>query len=1063
MKLLLGSVAFFLSALVFGQETGKLEIKGAVKDNKGVGLQGITITEKNTANVSITNGTGEFTIKVGSASATLVFSGVGFQTKETKIEEGKAVNILLNEDVKELSDVVVVGYGTQNKAKVTGATATLKMNDVLGDRPVTSLGALLQGATPGLQVTINSGAPGASTSWNIRGGTGFGSSPTSGINTSGPFIIVDNVPYNGPTNLLDPSDIETVTVLKDAGSAAIYGARSAFGVVVITTKSGKKNQKAQFNYSNNFVFATPNNLPVKATPIQQVQSWMDGGMAGTYYGQQNLVKWMELLQDYQQHPGNYPTGGTVFNNVYYQLAQADAIKDLLGHNSTQQIHNFSVNGGNDKTTYRLSFGTTNENGILVPEAKQDNFKRYNVKSVISSDINSWMNVQLDAGYYNATTTSPFYTDAFGTATNLPSPLPLDSLPTYPGRLIKSAKNLIMLTSPVVAKNSDVRITGRTILKPFKGMTVTGEYTIDNLNGQTTTYDKKPSGQYLEGYRYVEESIGNDKFSKNNSVTQYQALNIYATYLRSVGDHNFTLMGGFNQEENKFENQSVTASGLLSADLPFISGTTGLIPPVASDNYTEYATRGFFGRLNYDYQNKYLVQLNGRYDGSSKFPSGHRWALLPSASVGWRVMEENFMNFLKPVVNELKLRASFGSVGNQNIGDYQFYGGMTSSIPNWLYNSNRVGSLNTPPLVSDDFTWETVETKDLGIDWGFLKNKFTGSFDWYQRDTKDILTTNPTPLPSVLGTGAPLQNSGALRTRGFELEINWKDKVGKVTYNIGANLFNYKSVVTNVNNPQNVITGGYLYMGKRMGEIWGYTTERFYDEKDFVAGTLNTNLRGGTLLPKIAKQNGQAPNPGDILLSDLDTNGVINSGAGTLDNSGDLRVIGNSTPQYQYGITGSVSYANFDFSFVITGVGKQDLWVNNTLTFPNQWLTYGALYASQTNYWTSTNRNAHYGRIYTDNVNTPLQSYNQAVQTRFLLNGAYTRIKNVTLRYTIPAAVLKKAHISRLQLFTSVENVFTFSHMPEGMEPDVAAQGNTVGGGLGYPFMRKMSFGLNLSF
>ena len=435
MKLLLGSVAFFLSALVFGQETGKLEIKGAVKDNKGVGLQGITITEKNTANVSITNGTGEFTIKVGSASATLVFSGVGFQTKETKIEEGKAVNILLNEDVKELSDVVVVGYGTQNKAKVTGATATLKMNDVLGDRPVTSLGALLQGATPGLQVTINSGAPGASTSWNIRGGTGFGSSPTSGINTNGPFIIVDNVPYNGPTNLLDPSDIETVTVLKDAGSAAIYGARSAFGVVVITTKSGKKNQKAQFNYSNNFVFATPNNLPVKATPIQQVQSWMDGGMAGTYYGQQNLVKWMELLQDYQQHPGNYPTGGTVFNNVYYQLAQADAIKDLLGHNSTQQIHNFSVNGGNDKTTYRLSFGTTNENGILVPEAKQDNFKRYNVKSVISSDINSWMNVQLDAGYYNATTTSPFYTDAFGTATNLPSPLPLDSLPTYPGRII----------------------------------------------------------------------------------------------------------------------------------------------------------------------------------------------------------------------------------------------------------------------------------------------------------------------------------------------------------------------------------------------------------------------------------------------------------------------------------------------------------------------------------------------------------------------------------------------------------------------------------------------------
>ena len=249
----------------------------------------------------------------------------------------------------------------------------------------------------------------------------------------------------------------------------------------------------------------------------------------------------------------------------------------------------------------------------------------------------------------------------------------------------------------------------------------------------------------------------------------------------------------------------------------------------------------------------------------------------------------------------------------------------------------------------------------------------------------------------------------------------------------------------------------------MGEIWGYQTDRFYDEKDFVAGSLNSNLRAGTLNAGVPKQAGQAPNPGDIVYRDLDSNGIINSGAGTLANHGDLSVIGNSTPQYQYGINGSVSYKNFDLSFVIVGVGKQDLWINNTLTFPNQWVSYGALYANETNYWTPNNRDAHYGRIYSIVSEGGLQAYNQIVQTRFLLNGAYTRIKNVTLRYSVPQSVVKKAHLSRFQVFASVENLYTFTHISKGMDPDVSVQGGTAGGGLGYPFMRKMSFGINMSF
>ena len=1024
-------------------------------------VPGVTVKVKGTNRITSTDNAGKFTIQASKAEV-LQFTHVSFEAYEITVASTTApILVSLTSASTALTDVVVVGYGTQKKAIVTGSVATVKMDDILGDRPVTSTGALLQGAVPGLQVTINSGQPGASTSFNVRGGTDFGTTSTSSINTGGPFILVDNVPFNGPLNLIDPNDIESVTVLKDAGSAAIYGARSAFGVVLITTKKGTKNQKVQFNYSDNFVMSNPTNLPVKATPTQQVQAWIDGGMTPAYNGNQNLVTWQQLLAAYQTSPSSYPGGYAMSNNVYYQLAPTDAVQALLGNSAFQQMHNFSVSGGSDKITYRLSLGLTNENGILVPTAGQDKYSRYNIKSIVSGDVTNWLTLQLDAGYYSSTNTTPFYSNAFGDATNTPSALALDSVPNYVGTL-STAKNEILALAPVTNRNDDIRMTGRTIIKPLKGLTITGEFTVDNLRNLTTTYDKKATG-FLNPYTYVSSTIGSDKYTKANSMTDYQALNLFATYVKSLGKHNITLTAGFNQEQSHYEIQSETSTGMINPNLPSISGTTGLVPVVGADNYIEYANRGVFGRLNYDYKSKYLFQINGRYDGSSKFPDGHRWGFFPSVSAGWRITEEGFMQFIKPVVNELKLRGSLGTVGNQNITDYQFYGGMTSYNPNWLYANAQVGTLNPPPLVSNSFTWETVKTVDFGFDWGMFKNRFTGSFDWYKRDTKDILTSNPTPLPAVLGTGAPLQNAGSLSTKGFELQVNWRDKIGKVTYYIGANLFDYQTEVTNAINPTNVITNSTLYTGKKMGEIWGYVTDRFYNTNDFVAGSLNANLRNGTLNAGVPKQSGQAPSPGDIVYKDFNNDGLITSGAGTMADHGDLQVIGNNSLRYQYGLNAGISFMNFDFSFVIAGVGKQDQWINNTLSFPNQWLTYGALFSHETNYWTPTNTNAFYGRIYTDNVNGGNQGFNQAVQSRFLYNGAYTRLKNITVRYNFTGAWMKKAAINRLQVYMSVENPYTKTHMPAGMYPDLAVQGGTAGGGLGYPFMRKTSVGLNISF
>ncbi|MGF7230971.1 TonB-dependent receptor [Arachidicoccus sp.] len=1047
---------FNIAPMVKIQVPIELPVHGKITDTLGRPIAGVTITILGSRKGVFSDENGNYQIETKPGDK-LSFSYVGYNNKILIVGRENELNVQLVQLVSSLNDLVIVGYGKQQKELVTGAVSTIKMDNVLGDRPVTSLGALLQGATPGLQVSISSGQPGAGSSWNIRGGTDFGSSLTSGISTQGPFILVDNVPYTGPTNLLDPNDIESVTVLKDAGSAAIYGARSAFGVVLITTKSGKKNQKVQFNYSDNFVISRPVNLPVKATPKQQVQAWIDGGMTAAYNGGQNLTTWMGLLDDYQKNPQNYRGGSAIDNGIYYQLAATDAVKELLGNSAFQQMHNFSVSGGSDKTTYRLSLGLTNENGILVPRANQDNFKRYNIKSDVSSDVTPWLNLQLDAAYNNSTTLSPVYTNAFGDATNTPSALPLDSIPG-----IASAKNEIEATVPVTNAYDDIRITGRAVAKIVKDLTITGDYTIDNNHNLVTTYNKKVGG-FLNPYGYTEQTIGSDAYTKSNATTKFSSINIYGTYIKSISNNNFTVTAGFNQEQSNSEAESITASGMLNPDLPFISGVTGLIPYQASDSYSDYAVRGIFGRINYDYKNKYLVQLNGRFDGSSKFPQGHRWGFFPSTSVGWRIMQEPFMKSLKPYINELKLRASFGSVGNQNIASYQYIPGMSVNIPNWLYNSAKVGSLNPPGLISTTFTWETVQTKDAGIDIGLWKNRLTATFDWYQRDTKNILTSNANPVPATLGTGAPLQNAGALSTKGFELQLTWRDKIGQVGYYVTASLYNYNSIVTKVNNPQSVVTGNTLYVGKHIGEIWGYTSNGFYTADDFVAGSLNSNLRGGTLLAGIARQNGQAPNPGDIMYKDFDTSGTITSGAGTLGNSGDLKVIGNSTPQYQYGISGGVSYKEFDFSFIITGVGKQQQFINNTLTFPNQWLTYGALYANELNYWTPTNTSAYYGRIYTDNVNSPYQSYNQITQTKFLLNGAFLRIQNLTLRYSLPNKLIRKTRITKAQVFVSVENPYTFTHMPKGMYPDVSTQGATAGGGLGYPYMHKTSFGINLSF
>jgi TonB-linked SusC/RagA family outer membrane protein len=1024
-------------------------ITGRVTDTLDQPMAGVTISIKGDGKGTATDARGRYTIQADE-SQVLVFKMVSFSEQEVVFNGQANINIVLHDVNSVLNDVVVVGYGTQKRINLTGAVSAVKMDEVLGDRPVTTTGELLEGTIPGFQVTQVNGAPGASKTYNIRGATDIPPTGTGNtISSQGPLILLDNVPLNSPLNLLDPNDIESVTVLKDAGSAAIYGARSAFGVVLITTKKGKKNQKVSFNYSDNLTLSTPTNLPQKATVLQTLQSYKDAGTIGYWTGN-DVDTWLGLENKYLANPGAYPDGYATVAGTRYELATHNAYDNLLGQNSKQFMHNFSATGGSDKTTYRISLGTVNENGILVPSSNEDYYNRYNVKSNVSSDINKWMNIQMDASYYNSLQSTP--TSGFNQATNLaPYTSMADSL-NYNGatNISLTPKNAVLLSSPTTDRLDDTRLAGKMVLKPFTGLTVTGEYTFDNLRELNTSYDKITTS--IDPRNFAVATTGTGAFRKLNAITDYHAINIFANYVKNFRKHHLSFLVGFNQEDNSYEEEDVTRTMPISNNLPSISQSTG--PITADDNYSQYAIRGYFGRVNYDYDGKYLLEVNGRDDASSKFPEGHRSGFFPSFSAGWLLTKEKFMQSSSSWLNELKIRGSFGSVGNQSIDPYQFVPGLTSYTAYWLSGNAQVTSLNPPALVSSNFTWETVQTTDLGLDFGVLKNRLTGSFDIYQRDTKNMLYKG-IQLPAVLGAGAPLENVAALRSQGFEVQLNWRDRIGKVSYRVSANLYDYISKITKIQNQAGLLSQ--YYVGQQLGEIYGYVTDRLYTVNDFVPGTLSSNLTGGTLKPGIPKIDGALPNPGDVLYKDLNHDGVINAGSSTLSNPGDRKIIGNNSLRYQYGISGGVSYKGFDFSFVTTGVGKQDQFRANILSFPNYY-GFGTIYAYQLNYWTPSNTNAFYGRTYDQSKGN--QAYNEYVQTRYLLNGANFRVKNLTLAYAIPAQILKKISIDKFSVFFSVENAITFDHLPKGSDPAISPSGTY---GYDYPFMRLYSIGTNITF
>ena len=1016
---------------------------GTVKDATGEPIVGASVVVKGTTNGVITDLDGNFSLQNVKKGDLISISFIGFVTQDVKWD-GQSLNVTLEEDIQTLEEVVVVGYGSQKKANLTGAVSSVKMSETLGNRPISNVTAALQGAVPGLKIESSTGTPGGTMSYNIRGNTS--------INGGSPLVLVNNVPMD--INMIDPQDIESVSVLKDAASAAIYGARAAFGVILITTKQGGKERKPVLNYNNNFSFSSAMELPQKATPLESVQAYQKMGWENdTYVDGKNLTKWEQYILDYNQNPSQYPNG-YIFdeNGNLFLMRENDMFDDMMSNHGFMQNHSVSVSGGTGKTSYRLGLGYTDEDGILITD--KDKYTRINTSAFVSVDATDWLTTQLDVRYANSNQSRVEQggrNGLWGSAMALPSyhnilPYEVDGI-EYPA---ETSATFIRMGEPRIIKKTDMRILGRVILSPIKGLKITGEYTYN----RTTNYNRLYANKYqYVGFNFsgVMNNVENTSYALTQSFTNYNAINIFANYDFSIGKHDIGIMAGFNQEESYFESQYSHKTDVLLNNLPSLSGSTGTA--TTNDSFDEYAIRGLFYRVSYNYAGKYLFEANGRYDGSSRFPENNRFGFFPSFSMGWRISEEAFMEKTKPILSNLKLRASYGSIGNQVIlksdgsqDNYPYIPGMSTYQTNWLTGGLKPMTLSAPAMVSGNFSWEKVYTLDFGVDFGFLDNRLSGSFDWYRRDTKDMLAPGM-DLPWVVGASAAKQNAADLKTYGWELEIDWRDRFKDWDYRIGFNLYDSKSEITKYNNETNLIGSGIYRKGMELGEIWGYVTDRFYTEDDFTAD--------GKLKEGLPKPYGVSTvYPGDVLYKNFDDDPTtIWSGEGTADNPGDRRIIGNTTPRYHYGITAGVSYKGFDLSIMLRGVGKRDYWRTDQIAWPNG--SWGSMFKETLDFWSPDNPDAFFPRTYANNaVNT---SYNRWTQTKYLADASFLKLQNVTLSYTFPKKLIEPVKLSNLKVFVTGENLYTWDHLPEGLEPDMLSQG-----AWNYPFMRKVSFGINVT-
>ncbi len=1031
-------------------------ISGKVADSSGSPLPGVNVFIKGTTQGTITNADGIYSLSNVPSGATLIFSFVGMKIQEIPVAGKTTIDVIMAEESIGIEEVVAVGYGTQKKINLTGSVSSVSSEE-LEDRPVTSVAQAMQGLVPNLQITTTDGGrPGSSLSWQIRGTGSIGDAEDS------PLIVIDGVADVGGTiNNLNPEDIESISVLKDAAAAAIYGSRAPYGVVLVTTKKGKSNNM-KVTVNSSLSFRNPSNYLNPAGSMDFV-NYYNTSAANRGVSPRYDQAFVDSLQYRIDHPElNLPDllVRPYDSTRWYRQVAVDVnwFKEIYRDMALTHNHTISASGGTKKITYYSSLGYMDQDGLY--RYGNDSYKRYSGLLNLNTEATKW----LDLG---------FKLQLIRSVTDAPNSPMLDkcaftSYPTDPvydinGRYFRQSYAIHIAdeggreTTRKDAFNSTLSC----VIKPFKDFRINADASLKSYD-QTYTEDQKilyfysPLGDILG----TQNGADVDYILKKYSINKYYAGNIYADYTKQLGNHHLYFLAGAQLEYNQFSQLYGYREERLNDNLLSLTAAVGETMTL-TDNETEWANKGYFARFNYNYKEKYLIEFNGRYDGSSRFPSDYRWGFFPSVSVGYNIAKELWFAPIAQVFNTMKLRASYGTLGNSNV-DLYYQATMSKLTSDYIGSDGTfLEYVSAPGLGNYHLTWEKPRTLNLALDLALFDNCLQTSFDWYRRKTIDMIGPSE-PVAAVLGVTVPNTNNTEMKGTGWEWTLSYKGAVRDFRYQATLNVSRHREVVTKYYNEEGLFTT--YYNGKEIGEIWGFETVGIIQDE----ATLNS----------IADHSEISSNTwalGDIQYKDqltVDTNndgipdagdGKISRGSKTLDDPGDLVRIGNTTPDYAYNITLDCSYKGFDLRMFFRGLGHTDWWPSSgqgTYSSYTNYVFFGgsnyynnAVLEEHLDYWTEENTGAYYARALASN-STSISLKNYQAQTRYLQNRAYLRLKNVQLGYTLPYKWFSKYQIQNARFYVSGENLLTFTKL-KIFDPETP--GNI------YPLQKVYSVGIKVTF
>lgn len=1113
-------------------------VRGTVKGASG-SLEGVTVTVVGTSRSTITDSEGNYSINAENGSV-LRFSSIGFVTQDITVRSN-TLNVTLEADDTSLDEVVVVGYGTQRKGNLTGAVSTISTKENLEGRPIADVGRAIQGTTPGLSVTIPSGEVGSDPTIKIRGA--IASFQSSGS----PLILLDNVEVPS-IQYVNPDDVESMTVLKDAAASSIYGAKAAFGVILITTKTGGTSEKIAVNYSNNFSFQNPYKR-FEMGRVNALKYTMDaldriGAVeTGAFYkvNRESYEKAVEWDRKYGGSIGaNDPT---VYGRDWYVDPAAptkkygirtyDPYDYMLREWAPTQTHNASVSGSKGKTRFNASFGSIGQSGMMKA-GDSDKFTRYNASLKLNTEVNKYLTLRGGAIFSQRNKVYPYITNST-TADAWLYMYRWSSL--YPmglnehGELMRSPHSEAVSANDASMKRNYVNLNVGGTVNIMDNWTMDVDYSFSNedynwlrngtrytaadtwsaaskridadgnqvyVNSDGVEVDASTPGAIpaydLNYHTYTAVGSNPDHIYARSQNEYKHTINAYTTYGMNLDDsHDFKFMLGLNRVTDDGSYNWTLRPELLDINNPQFDLATGVYD--GSGGRYWGAQLGYFGRVNYAFQDKYLLEANLRYDGSSNFPSNLKWRWFPSISAGWVISEEGFMDWSREYLNQFKLRGSWGTIGNQQVRSNLYVSDMNSYQSSWIIGSALGNAVGVPALIDPNVTWEDIETVNIGADLRILNNRLGFTMDVYQRNTNNMFA----PLEGTtftLGGSAPLGNFGTLETRGYEIAVDFNHRFEN---GLGVNLrANFDDATSKMYGYTTLRTMGANYDGRVYGDIWGYVTDRLYQIDDFVLDGDNKpqlvsltedmskwNTSGGGKAYLLKEVNGQKPvyqprlqssgdfyfGPGDVKFKDLNGDGEIDNGDGTIDNPGDMKIIGNSTPRYQYGFRVGADYKGFDFSVFLQGVGKREVWGQGFLAIPGFNVSDGAMPATFVNdYWTPDNTGAFYPAAFNNAGSN--NANNMHIQSKYLLDMSYLRVKNLTFGYTLPRPFLDKAYLNNLRVYLALENFFTWDNL-RGLPIDPEeVQGysmynnsnyNSGRTGVGTPTFKSASFGVQLNF